>query len=124
MELSARPCLAAGVALVGAGAIAVSPLSPPMPDVRVASPAVHLSAAIDPITPWLNVFNTAEVNFANLVNTWLEAPAPVLQLVIANQIGYLGQLPDFPAIVEQIADNARAALETPFAEDLGTLDFL
>lgn len=124
MQVAARSYLAAGVALVGAGAIAVSPVSPPVPDVVAASPAVALSASIDPITPWLNVFNTAEVNFANLVDKWLEAPAPVLQQVIANQIGYLSQLPDFPAIVEEIAANAEAAIKAPFAVDLTTMDEL
>jgi hypothetical protein len=124
MQVAARSYLAAGVALVGAGAIAVSPVSPPVPKVMAASPAVALSASIDPITPWLNVFNTSEVNFANLVGKWLEAPAPVLQQVIANQIGYLSQLPDFPAIVEEIAANAEAAIRAPFAVDLTTMDSL
>lgn len=124
MHVAARSYLAAGVALVGASAIAISPVSPPVPDVVAAGPAVALSAAIDPITPWLNVFNTAEVNVANLVDKWLEAPAPVLQQVIANQLGYLRQLPDFPAIVEQIAANAEAAVKAPFAVDLTTMDSL
>lgn len=124
MQVAARSYLAAGVALVGASAIAVSPVSPPVPDVMVPSPAVALSAAVDPITPWLNVFNTSEVNFANLVDKWLQAPAPVLQQVIANQIGYLRQLPDFPAIVEEIAANAEAAIKAPFAVDLTTMDEL
>lgn len=121
MQVAARNYLAAGVALVSAGAIAVSPVAPPVPEALAKSPAVQLSAAIDPITPWVNVFNTAGVNFAELVESWLEAPAPVLQQVIANQIRYLGELPDVPAIVGQIAANAQAAIKAPFAEDLSTL---
>ncbi|BBY85732.1 outer membrane porin GjpA [Mycolicibacterium tokaiense] len=124
MHAAARSSLAAGVALVSAGAIAVSPVHPPVLRGEAVSPSVQLSAAIDPITPWLETFNDAEINFANLAAAWLEAPAPVLQQIIANQIGYLSQLPDFPAIAEQIAQNTVAAIQAPFAEDLSTLDSL
>ncbi|WP_243858266.1 outer membrane porin GjpA [Mycobacterium sp. DL440] len=119
-----RPFATASIALVGATAIAMTPvaaLTAP-PDIKVANPAVQLSAAIDPITPWLEVFNNAEVNLANLADAWLTAPAPVLQQVIANQIGYLSQLPDFPAIIGQMATNLEAAVKAPFAIDLSTLE--
>lgn len=124
MHTTLRPFATAGVALVGATAIAITPVAPTTlaTDMRVASPAVQLTAAVDPITPWLEVFNNSEVNFANLVNTWLQAPAPVLQQVIANQIGYLSQLPDFPAIIEQMVANLGAAIHTPFAIDPSTLE--
>lgn len=118
-----RPFTTAGVALVGATAIAITPvaLTAP-PDVKANSPAVQLTAAIDPITPWLETFNNSEVNFANLANSWLEAPFPSLQQVIANQVGYLAQLPDFPGIVRQIVDNVGAAIKAPLAIDTSTLE--
>lgn len=122
MHLALRPYITTGVALVGASAIAVAPIAPTPPDIQITNPAVQLSAAIDPITPWLEVFNDSEVNFANLANEWLAAPLPVLQQVIANQIGYVGELPDFEAIAGQIIENLQAAAEAPFAEDLTTLD--
>ena len=124
MYTTLRPYATAGVAMLGASAIAIAPVvvSPVLPDIRVASPAVHLSAAIDPLTPLLDLFNKSEVNVAGLVAAWLEAPAPVLQQVIANQIGYLGQLPDIGVILEQMGANLIAALQSPFAEDLSTLE--
>ncbi len=122
MQRALRPYVTTGIALVGASAIAISPVAPPLPDVKAANPAVQLSAAIDPITPWLEVFNSSEVNVANLVNEWLAAPLPVLQQVIANQIGYLGQLPDVESIAGQILQNLQAAAEAPFAQDTSTLD--
>lgn len=124
MHTNLRPFSTAGIALVGATAIAMTPVAAVTapPDVKVANPAVQLSAAIDPITPWLAVFDNAEVNLANLADAWLTAPAPVLQQVIANQIGYLSQLPDFPAIIGQVAANLEAAVKAPFAIDLSTLE--
>jgi hypothetical protein len=124
MHTTVRPFATAGVALVGASAIAISPLvaTPSLPDITVANPAVHLSAAVDPITSWLNVLKTSEVNVEGLLSTWLDAPAPVLQQVIANQLRYLSELPDLESIAGQIAANVRAGLAAPFAEDLSTLD--
>ncbi len=121
MNTAVRPYATAGIALVGASIIAVSPVAPPPPDVAI-SPQVRLSAAIDPITPWRDVINTAEMNVSDLAAALREDPAPVLRQVIANQIGYLSELPDFGAIVGQISANLGAALAAPFATDLSTLD--
>lgn len=122
MELRLRPYATAGVALVGASVIAITPVAPPTSDIRVANPAVQLSASVDPVTPWLEVFDNSAVNFAGLANAWLEAPAPILQQVIANQIGYLSELPDFPVIIGQMLGNLEAALAAPFAIDPDTLE--
>ncbi|BCI51567.1 hypothetical protein NIIDNTM18_08450 [Mycolicibacterium litorale] len=124
MHTSVRPFATAGAALVGASAIAISPLvaTPSLPDVKVANPAVHLSAAVDPIEAWLQVFDTSSLNLGNLADAWMQAPAPVLQQVIANQLGYLAELPDVEAIAGQIGSNVQAALTALFAEDLSTLD--
>lgn len=124
MHTTVRPFATAGIAVVGASAIAMSPLvaTPSLPRLEMANPAVHLSAAVDPIEAWLQVLDTSGVNLENLAESWLKAPAPLLQQVIANQLGYLGELPDVEAIAAQIGTNVRAALTTVFAEDLGTLD--
>ncbi|MGV0871730.1 outer membrane porin GjpA [Mycolicibacterium sp. XJ879] len=123
MPVTLRPYTSAGLALVSATAIAMTPVvaAPSLPDVKVANPAVQLSAAVNPIEPWLQIWETSETNVANLADLWLEAPAPILQQVIANQLGYLQQLPDFPVILEEMVGNLQAALTAPFAEDLSTL---
>ena len=120
-ELAVRPYATAGIALVGASVIAISPVAPLPFDVEF-SPQVRLSAAVDPITPWRNVISTADANLSDLVAAWREDPAPVLREVIANQIGYLRELPNFPAILSQISGNLEAALAAPFATDLDTLE--
>ena len=120
-ELAVRPYASAGIALVGASVIAISPIAPPLPDAEI-SPQVRLSAAVEPITPWRNVISSADANLSDLAAAWREDPAPVLRQVIANQIRYLSDLPDFPTIIEQIGANLEAALTAPFATDLGTLE--
>ncbi len=45
MELAFHPLITASVALVGASMIAVTPVTPPLPDIQVSAPSVQLSAA-------------------------------------------------------------------------------
>src|SRR4051812_13184980 len=112
-----RSFVAAGVAMVGASAIAISPVSVTPPDIHVA-PAIQLAASTD----WSDIFTRAGQSAQALFDTWREAPAPVLQQIIANQISYLQELPDFAGIANQIQTNLRAALAAPTAPDLSTLD--
>ncbi|OBK05385.1 MULTISPECIES: hypothetical protein [Mycolicibacterium] len=89
MQDVAHPYLAAGVALIGAGAIAMSPVAPPMPDITVpaiSSAEVSLSAAVDPIEAYTALFTNTFTNLQTLIDAELANPAPVLQQVIANQI--------------------------------------
>ncbi|KUI35165.1 hypothetical protein AU195_09705 [Mycobacterium sp. IS-1496] len=122
MELRLRPYASAGVALVGASAIAMAPVAPPLPDIKISSPSINLSATIDPITPWVDVFENAETNLAGLIEDWAEAPFPVLQQVIVNQLRYFSELPDFELIAGQIAENIEAAAGVLYERDLTTLD--
>ncbi|GAY13621.1 outer membrane porin GjpA [Mycobacterium sp. shizuoka-1] len=112
-----RPFIAAGVAVVGTSAIAMSPVTVAPPVLR-AAPAVHLTATTD----WVDVFTRAGESASALFNSWLAAPAPVLQQILANQQAYLGQLPDVAGIAAQVQANIAAALAAPLAADLSTLD--
>ncbi|ORB51299.1 hypothetical protein BST42_17955 [Mycolicibacterium rhodesiae] len=103
--------------MVGASAIAISPLAPPALDIHSA-PAIQLAASAD----WADIFTRAGQNAQALFDTWRQAPAPVLQQIVANQISYLKELPDFTAIANQIQTHLRAALAAPVAPDLSTLD--
>jgi hypothetical protein len=66
MHAAMRPYATAGVALVGASVIAVSPIAPP-PDIRIANPAVSLTAASIANVP------------ANLINAVLNLPTAQIQ---------------------------------------------
>lgn len=86
---TARSYLAAGVALVGAGAIAVSPVAPPLPDVHVpavSTASVNLSAAVDPFEAYVQLITNTVDNVGTLVSTEIADPFPILRQVIANQI--------------------------------------
>ncbi|MGW4099018.1 hypothetical protein [Mycobacterium sp. NPDC004974] len=109
MHLAIRSTLTAGIALAGAGAIAVSPISPvaaPVADAPVAIPhsswaPVELTALADgllqdpsltdPLTEWLGVFGTTFDNAAKIGGQMAADPFPILQQVIANQMAN-GQL--------------------------------
>ncbi|MUL82280.1 MULTISPECIES: outer membrane porin GjpA [unclassified Mycolicibacterium] len=108
MEVSVRSYLAAGVAAVGASAIALSPVAPPLPDVQVpatSSAAVQLSGA------WAEAFNTASENATTLAPFVFEAPNAALQQAIVNQVGYLGQLLNDPASIGTVLSTISANLQ-------------
>ncbi|OBK05386.1 MULTISPECIES: hypothetical protein [Mycolicibacterium] len=89
MQVAARPYFAAGIALFGASAIAISPVAPPMPDIAVpaiSSAAVNLSAATDPIQAYIDLFSNTFANVQARIGDELADPAPILQQVVANQI--------------------------------------
>ncbi|MGB3481501.1 MAG: hypothetical protein WBB07_04690 [Mycobacterium sp.] len=98
MHVAARSYLATGIALVGAGAIAISPLSPvssQLPDITVpaiSSVPVALSSLTNPIELWVQVLTGAVDNAGTLGQDWLSDPAPLLRQFITNQIGYLETL--------------------------------
>lgn len=95
MQIAGHPYLAAGVALVGASAIAISPVAPPMPDISVpavSSADVSLSAATDPIQAYADLFANTIANVSTLIDTEVTDPAPVLLQVITNQLSTAGSL--------------------------------
>ncbi|MEN3220119.1 hypothetical protein [Mycolicibacterium porcinum] len=89
MEAVARSYLLAGVALVGAGAIAVGPIQPLPPDVQVpAMPSsavpVELNALVNPIELWANVISKTATNVGGIAETVLANPAPILGKIAEN----------------------------------------
>ncbi|HOB50879.1 MAG TPA: outer membrane porin GjpA [Mycobacterium sp.] len=121
-SLSARSLLIAGMAAVGAGAIAVAPVQPISQDLaalpqQVNSLAVGLAASIDPITPWINTLQLAGENIVELFDFWASDPFPIIQQVVGNQFTYLSELPDIGLILNQVVGNIGNAIRAPFAAD-------
>ncbi|KRE28303.1 hypothetical protein ASG82_06290 [Mycobacterium sp. Soil538] len=108
MHVAVRPPLATAVALVGAGAIALSPIQPSLPDVgvaRVSEAAVHLVAQPNPLALWSQVIAGAIENAGGLGQEVLSDPVPVLRQLLKNQFGYLGTVGDAgKGIIEGLAD--------------------
>ncbi|TVY05099.1 hypothetical protein FPV58_06630 [Mycolicibacterium porcinum] len=95
MSVTLRSPLAAGVALVGASAIALTPISPipaDLPAPAIHSATVELTTFQNPIALWADVLGATGSNVAGLAGQWLEDPAPMLTQIIANQIHSLGAL--------------------------------
>jgi hypothetical protein len=93
MHVAVSPHLMAGVALVGAGVIAVSPVRPSIPDIHVpalnvSSAAVELAALANPIEGWINILPHTVNNLLSLSTVIRADPAPILRQLIANQTGY------------------------------------
>lgn len=112
MQLAARSSIAAGVAVLGAGALVAAPVAPPMPDMSdirassvVRTAAVELSALAGPIT----------------------ALSPTARATI-DGAGVLGQralqlaLPDLPALAAGFLPTVQelVAIATAFAQQFGT----
>lgn len=77
------PWVAAGVALIGAGAIAATPVTVPLPDLTATHSAdVALTAGIDPFAAWQDVFDTAKANFTTLTDSMTAAPMVAGQQLI------------------------------------------
>ena len=97
MHVTVRSYLTAGVALAGASAIALAPVVVPPSSTVSSSPAmssvaVELSAAVNPITAWVDVFAGAATNLGGIGNAILEDPFPLLRQALENVLGYGGTL--------------------------------
>jgi hypothetical protein len=98
MEVAVRSYFSAGVAFVGAGTIALSPISPVvpsdmhLPSVRAVSIPVELAAAVNPIQAYLDLVRNTVGNLSSLGQTLLANPAPILQQILANQFATASDL--------------------------------
>ncbi|BBY84806.1 hypothetical protein [Mycolicibacterium tokaiense] len=116
MHASVGSLAVTGVAIVSAGVMAATPIKPPLQD--TVEPAVALSADSD----WLEIFDKAGLNAGNLATSAFDPPFPITQQSIANQIRYLGELPDVVGILEQIATNVARGATAPGSPSTDTLD--
>ncbi len=107
MQLALRPYATAGVALVGASVIAVSPVIATPTAIEVRDRAVELSALTNPIDVFGPIFEQTLKDLRDDAQAIAANPAPVLTQVIKNQIRQIGQLP--AGIRSQIG----AALQLP-----------
>ena len=93
MQAFGRTTMTSGVALIGASAIALSPIvvSPQqvhLPSVPVSSFATTLTASVNPINEWAQVLTTTFNNIADLGQQVWADPAPILKQILINQLGY------------------------------------
>jgi len=117
MHAAIRSPMIAGVALVGAGAIAVSPVVASPPDIHL--PAVQLSAAMqptgleNPITVFAPIFAQTLADAQRVITNSIENPAPIVQSVLLNQSNNAFDL--VAGVGEGAAVLGTAAFDTPTA---------
>lgn len=121
MNAAVRPYTTAGVALLGASVIAISPVTPSMPDVQamqrtVSSVGVELSAAVNPIENWVQVFQKSVANLGAIGQQIADSPAPILSQIVANQIAAFEDLKtrfdNNAGTIKLILDGAPGAIAT------------
>ena len=122
MHISVRSHLTAGIAVVGAGALALSPVTPlpqnlgPVPTISALAVSLTASqgATVDPITLWIDTLQAASDNLTGLIEDYVANPFPIVQQVIANLITFIGELPNFGTILNQVVTSTLAGLQAPF----------
>jgi hypothetical protein len=122
-NVTARTYLTAGIAALGVGALALSPVQPIPTQVALDPHRVVsdlgvdlLASSIDPITPWVQTFETAAANVGTLVEFYLQKPFPLLQTIGANIGTYFEELGNGNAglIPEQIWGNIQTFFQAPW----------
>ena len=131
MPLAIRPYATAGVAIVGASLIAVTPVAAPPADIHSVADVVLAadgSPLGDLLAPWLDVLGTSSDNVNTLIQPYYLAPNVAFQQLVANLSGYAQQVIDDPTNLTQVAnemqENWRAAMSaiTLMNADQNTVD--
>ncbi len=94
MPNSVRPWITAGVAMVGAGLIAVTPPQPAPTEVRVATAAVLIDAAPSPFEYYPQVVQRSLGSAGDRLDEYLADPAPVLRALAHNRYRAVADVAD------------------------------
>lgn len=112
MQRALSPYTAAGVALATAGAIAISPLAPPAPDVPLpalsSQASVELSSFTNPLDTWASILAATITNLEVRGQVIANNPFPILRQVITNQTSNVTAL---AGIGQQVATNIEGLLD-------------
>lgn len=91
MQVAVRSCLTAGVAAVSAAALIAAPVMPTPTEIKVPaiySAQVNLTAASNPITPWLDVLDQAVGNVVGIGGAVAADPLPGVRQLVTNLLGH------------------------------------
>ncbi|GFG86355.1 outer membrane porin GjpA [Mycolicibacter algericus] len=115
MQQTLRPYVTAGIAIVGSGLIAATPVATPMANVPTIRDVTLTAGGLpDLAAPWTEVFNEASRNVSQLLNNYYIAPGIAFQQMLANQAEYWQSVLDdpstIPAVMQQMQHNLDAVL--------------
>ena len=119
---SARPYLAAGIAALGASAIALAPVQPIPNHVSldtapaIKTVAVDLAAAVNPIAAWVDTIQSTAANITTLGSFALEQPFPIATTLLHNWGVYAQEIlsGNIQTVFGQIENNFRTLFAAPF----------
>ena len=120
MHVTNRSYLTAGVAALGAGAIALSPVQPIPTQLAAAQEraisnlSVTLAATVDPVQAWKDTIALAQTNIAAVQAYKASRPLPLLTTIQANLQTYQAALPDTQFIVDSIKNNINTFFYAPW----------
>jgi len=116
VQQTLRPYVTAGIAIVGSGLIAATPVATPLASVATVRD-VALTAGDtlpDLMAPWTAVFNEASQNATTLLQNYYLAPNVGFQQMLANQTQFWQEILDdpskIPAVMQQMQANLDAVL--------------
>lgn len=129
LRLHSKTYLTAGIATLGAGAMALSAVQPtpsqvaPLQQRVVSDLAVSLAAAVDPIQAWVNTFETSVANIQTLGKLNAQNPFPLLKTVGANVATYAEELGNGQGnlIPGQIWNNVQTFFQAPWDPGSGNV---
>lgn len=116
MQQTLRPYVTAGIAIVGSGLIAATPVvtTPLAGGPTIRDVALTAGGLPDLLAPWTAVFNTASENATILTQNYFLAPGVAFQQIMANQSQFWQSVLDnpstIPAVVQQIQSNLDAVM--------------
>jgi hypothetical protein len=126
LQSALKPYATAGVAILGASFLAVTPVATPassLSAVRDVALTADGSVFGDFMAPWLAQYNIAAENATVLANNFYLAPGVGLQQIIANLTDYAQQLADDPtklaAITMQMQEDLKAVNDAYTLWDAG-----
>lgn len=111
MQSALRPYASAGVAIVGASVIAVSPVAAPLPGAPVFR-EVALTTLGDIVNPWIDQYNTAITDYTQIANNYYLAPHVGLQQFMVNSARLLAELFADPSKLGEVSIQAQDNLNT------------
>ncbi|MEB3019753.1 outer membrane porin GjpA [[Mycobacterium] crassicus] len=116
MQQTLRPYVTAGIAIVGSGLIAATPVVTPLANTPTfRSVALTAGGTLpDLMAPWNEVFNEASRNSTILTQNFLLAPGVGFQQMLANQTQFWQSIIDdptkIPDVMQQMQNNLDAVL--------------
>ncbi len=113
MQQTLRPYVTAGIAIVGSGLIAATPVTTPLASVpNIRDVALTAGGTLpDLMAPWSEVFNRASDNASQLLNNYYLAPGVGFQQFLANQGDFWNSMINDPSTIPSVMQQMQANLD-------------